>query len=126
MKKVLAFGLVLLLLTLLLPGVAFAGDDGKGDNDQPKTGYRGENSCGIYTGPEFGGGVIAESWWAAYGANENYFLKCIGHLAEGIDPPAKPVVFWGLWCSTPAGPTPISKTVIDTNGEVRLVCKVLP
>lgn len=127
MKKFVLFGFVLLALALLLPGVALAGDDGKGPGDQPYWGMLGEDNCSV---PNFGynndgvGYELADSYWAFYLANGNWFVKCVGHLDYGVTPPASEIDVQGLWCYWPGfGYTNDTHVKIDTNGEIRATCK---
>ena len=130
MKKVFVVGFVLLLFVLLLPGAAMAGDDGKGDNDQPYWGMIGEDNCIVPNGGysnDWRWWERGDRYWAFYTANHTFIGKCVGHLDDGVDPPDSKVHLSGFWCRWPGlGWTTATHAQIHPNGTISMTCKYSP
>lgn len=84
--------------------------------------------CGIALPPEYGSGVTADGWFAFYPTKDTTFLKCMGQLAEGVDPPPvdlrlTPEEVGAETCWYAGMTTGNFFTTIKTDGSVGLVCK---
>jgi hypothetical protein len=120
MKKGILLLLALILLLALSVTIASAAEIETGEI---------HGLCGITLPPEFGGGrMTANGWYAYYPTKDITFLKCIGSLPDGLQPPEVTMKFTADQIDAPYCRLEMTLTThyfvtVKPDGAVHLVCK---